>query len=93
MPDAAALAAALTELVRRFAEVTDPARKEALAKQAREANVNIKRGNLIYAGEFEHNDGPWDVGDDERKYDGVLRSSSIARLVAYTSVSGATATP
>jgi hypothetical protein len=49
MPDAAALAAALTELVRRFAEVTDPARKEALAKQAREANVNIKLGNLIYA--------------------------------------------
>ena len=49
VPDATALAAALTELVRRIAEVTDPARKEALAKQARETQVNIKTGNLTYA--------------------------------------------
>jgi hypothetical protein len=48
-PDPAALARALTELVRRIAEVTDPARKDALARQAREANVNIKTGNLTYA--------------------------------------------
>ncbi len=38
-------------------------------------NAGVGGGNLIYAGEFEHNDGPWDVGDDERKYDGVLRYS------------------
>ena len=48
-PDATALAAALTELVRRIAEVTDPALKEALAKQARATQVNIKTGNLTYA--------------------------------------------
>ena len=27
----------------------------------------------IYALEFEHNDGPWTRGDDERKIDGLLR--------------------
>ncbi len=48
-PDASALAQALTALVARIAEVTDPARKEALAKLARDANVNIKTGNLTYA--------------------------------------------
>jgi hypothetical protein len=44
--DAAALVAALTALVPRIADVADPARKEALSKQAREAQVNIKTGNL-----------------------------------------------
>jgi TonB-dependent Receptor Plug Domain len=39
-------------------------------------NLGIGNGNLIYAGEFEHNDGPWTIGDDERKFDGVLRYSS-----------------
>lgn len=29
--------------------------------------------NLLGAFEFEHNDGPWDIGDDARKFDGVLR--------------------
>jgi hypothetical protein len=48
-PDPAALAQALTELVRRIPGVGDPAQKEAFAKQAREANVNIKTGNLVYA--------------------------------------------
>ena len=38
-------------------------------------NARVGDGNLIYASEFEHNDGPWDIGDDERKYDGVLRYS------------------
>jgi hypothetical protein len=38
-------------------------------------NAAIGSGNLIYAGEFEHNDGPWVIGDDERKFDGVLRYS------------------
>ncbi len=47
--DPAALTQELTELIRRIAEVSDPARKEALAKQAREAQVNIKTGNLTYA--------------------------------------------
>lgn len=48
-PDPAALAAALAVLIPRVAQVTDPAQKEALAKQARLANVNIKTGNLAYA--------------------------------------------
>jgi hypothetical protein len=48
-PDAAALAQVLTGLVRQIGAVTDPARKEALATQAREANANIKTGNLVYA--------------------------------------------
>jgi hypothetical protein len=29
--------------------------------------------SLLYAGEIEHNDGPWDVGDDERKFNGLVR--------------------
>jgi len=36
-------------------------------------NAGIGDGNLIYALEVEHNDGPWVKGDDERKIDGVLR--------------------
>ncbi len=48
-PDASALAQVLAALVHRIADVADPAQKEALAKQAREANVNIKMGNLTYA--------------------------------------------
>ena len=36
-------------------------------------NEGIGEGNLIYALEAEHNDGPWVKGDDERKLDGVLR--------------------
>ena len=38
-------------------------------------NAAIGGGNLIYAGEFEHNDGPWVIGDNERKFDAVLRYS------------------
>jgi TonB-dependent Receptor Plug Domain len=38
-------------------------------------NARLGDGNLIYAGEFEHNNGPWEIGDNERKYDGVLRYS------------------
>ena len=34
---------------------------------------NVGSGNLMYAGELEHNDGPWTQGDNERKFDGVLR--------------------
>jgi hypothetical protein len=48
-PDAKALAQALAELVRRIGEVTDPARKEALASRAREANANLRMSNLVYA--------------------------------------------
>ncbi len=48
-PDPAALSAALAILVPRIAQVTDAVQKEALAKQARVANVNIKTGNLTYA--------------------------------------------
>ena len=39
-------------------------------------NTSIADGNLIVAGEVEHNDGPWSHGDDERKLDGVLRYAS-----------------
>jgi hypothetical protein len=39
-------------------------------------NAGIGDGNLIYALEVEHNDGPWVKGDDERKLDGVLRYTS-----------------
>ena len=38
-------------------------------------NATIANGTLIYAGELEHNDGPWVIGDDERKLDGMLRYS------------------
>ena len=48
-PDAAALVAALTALIPQIGNVADPARKEAMAKQARDAQANIKLGNLTYA--------------------------------------------
>ena len=38
-------------------------------------NARIGAGNLVYALELEHNDGPWDKPDDARKIDGVLRYS------------------
>ena len=37
--------------------------------------VGLGAGDLLYALELEHNDGPWVKGDDERKIDGVLRYS------------------
>lgn len=36
-------------------------------------NAGIGAGNLIYALELEHNDGPWVKGDDARKVSGLLR--------------------
>ena len=36
-------------------------------------NAAIGSGTLLFAGEFEHNDGPWVIGDNERKPDGVVR--------------------
>ena len=36
-------------------------------------NTALGSGNLIYGLELEHDDGPWDRGDDERKISGVLR--------------------
>jgi hypothetical protein len=38
-------------------------------------NADIGQGTLLYAGELEHNDGPWTRGDDARKLNGVLRYS------------------
>jgi outer membrane receptor protein involved in Fe transport len=38
-------------------------------------NAGVGAGNMIYALEFEHNDGPWDKGDDARKIGGMLRYS------------------
>src|SRR6185312_5791928 len=36
-------------------------------------NAGLGGGNLIYALELEHNDGPWVKGDDARKISGMLR--------------------
>jgi hypothetical protein len=36
-------------------------------------NAGVGAGNMIYALELEHNDGPWDKGDDARKIGGMLR--------------------
>ncbi len=36
-------------------------------------NARLASGNLIYALELEHTDGPWAKGDNARKIDGVLR--------------------
>ncbi len=35
-------------------------------------NIAVGQDNLLAALELEHNDGPWDRGDNERKIDGVL---------------------
>jgi outer membrane receptor protein involved in Fe transport len=35
----------------------------------------LGNGNLLYAGETVHNDGPWTVGNDYMKFNGVLRYS------------------
>jgi hypothetical protein len=47
-------------------------------------NASIGAGNLIYALELEHNDGPWAKGDDERKIDGVLRYSQGSEQRGWT---------
>jgi TonB dependent receptor/TonB-dependent Receptor Plug Domain len=39
-------------------------------------NAGLGEGNLIYALELEHNNGPWVNKDNERKIDGVLRYAS-----------------
>ncbi len=36
-------------------------------------NAGLGAGNLVYALELEHNDGPWVTGDDARKVGGMLR--------------------
>jgi TonB dependent receptor/TonB-dependent Receptor Plug Domain len=36
-------------------------------------NAALAQGNLLYAAEVEHDDGPWDIADDARKLDGMLR--------------------
>ncbi len=38
-------------------------------------NASVGAGNLLYAAQLEHNDGPWDIPDDARKVNGVLRYS------------------
>ncbi len=35
----------------------------------------VGEGNLLYAGEVVHNNGPWDVGNEYLKFNGVLRFS------------------
>jgi len=39
------------------------------------ASPRVGRGNLLYALELNHNDGPWTRGDDYRRVNGVLRYS------------------
>ena len=39
------------------------------------ASSKIGRGNLLYAGEAYHSDGPWVRGDNYRKWNGILRFS------------------
>jgi hypothetical protein len=36
-------------------------------------NVPIASGNLVYAAEYEHNDGPWKLPDNENKFGGLTR--------------------
>jgi hypothetical protein len=36
-------------------------------------NAAVGQGNLLYAAEIEHDNGPWDIADDARKLDGMLR--------------------
>jgi hypothetical protein len=38
-------------------------------------NAPMAGGNLIYAIQYEHNDGPWTIGDNEQKFSGLLRFS------------------
>ena len=47
-------------------------------------NAGIGDGNLIYALEAEHNDGPWMKGDDERKLDGMLRYTEGSESEGWT---------
>ena len=39
------------------------------------SSPKIGPGHLLYAFELEHNDGPWDHGDDYQKFNGVVRYS------------------
>jgi hypothetical protein len=47
-------------------------------------NAGLGGGNLIYAAEIEHNDGPWTRGDDERKLDGVVRYARSSGADAWS---------
>jgi len=38
-------------------------------------NLAVGTGNLLYGLSFEHNDGPWDLPEDMRKFSGVVRFS------------------
>jgi hypothetical protein len=52
-------------------------------------NAGLGAGNLIYALELEHNDGPWAKGDDARKLDGVLRYSAGDAANGWSLTAGA----
>ncbi|MEI9929946.1 MAG: TonB-dependent receptor plug domain-containing protein [Rhizomicrobium sp.] len=45
-------------------------------------NAALGSGNVIYALELEHNDGPWVKGDDARKINGLVRYSRAAKPMA-----------
>jgi len=47
-------------------------------------NAALANGNLIYAAQFEHNDGPWDIPDDARKLDGLLRYSQGSEAQGFS---------
>jgi hypothetical protein len=63
----------LSVLDRRLAKVE--AGPDRFARVLFAASSNLGGGHLLYAGEAYHSDGPWQRGDDYRKWNGVLRFS------------------
>lgn len=47
-------------------------------------NAEVGGGQLLYAGELEHNNGPWNIGDNARKLDGVLRYTAGTARSGFT---------
>jgi TonB dependent receptor/TonB-dependent Receptor Plug Domain len=47
-------------------------------------NAPVAGGNLLYAGQLEHNDGPWDIPDNSRNLNGVLRYAAGTPANAFT---------
>ncbi len=47
-------------------------------------NAAVGGGNLMYAGQLEHNDGPWNIPDNARNLDGVLRYTAGTPANAFT---------
>src|SRR6185295_5657028 len=63
----------LNVLDHRIAKVED--RYDRFGRVLLAATTKIGNGNLLYAGEAYHSDGPWLRGDNYRKWNGILRFS------------------